>query len=178
MKVLVWFLIFIDLILSFLFRFFVLLGRSKDRTRIVVVITGKGPLKDSFMNEWKSIQQNERERLQYISLTSLWLESTDYPLLLSCADLGICLHTSSSGLDLPMKILDMFGSGIPVCAYYYPTLPELVKNGENGIIFRGHSDLAAHLYRLYCESPYDVRTEDELNKMRKNAFNIGNRHTP
>lgn len=112
-------------------------------------------------------------RLTYISLTALWLDISDYPLLLSCCDLGICLHTSSSGLDLPMKILDMYGAGLPVLAYYYPTIFELVKNGENGILFRSSSDLSAHLYRLYCDSPYDIRTNEEFNKMKKIVYQIG-----
>jgi beta-1,4-mannosyltransferase len=67
----------------------------------------------------------------------------------------------------------MFGSAVPVCAVNFPALPELVKNGENGIIFRSHSELAAHLYRLFCDSPNEKRSIEELCKMRKNAFNIG-----
>lgn len=75
------------------------------RTRVVVVITGKGPLKEQFMASWnKSQEEGSPTRLNYISLVSVWLEIDDYPLMVGCADMGICLHTSSSGVDLPMKV--------------------------------------------------------------------------
>ncbi|OLL23159.1 Chitobiosyldiphosphodolichol beta-mannosyltransferase [Neolecta irregularis DAH-3] len=103
--------------------------------KVLVLITGKGPLKEYYRNlvskiPWRKVQ-----------IEMPWLESEDYPRVLACCDLAVCLHTSSSGLDLPMKILDFFGSGIP--GSIDSSIDELIKDGVNGRIFSDAKELAA-----------------------------------
>ena len=84
--------------------------------KLVVLITGKGAGREAFIKQVK-----EKERMwKYVRCRTVWLEQEDYPKLLGCADLGVSLHTSSSGLDLPMKIVDMFGARLPVLALDFP----------------------------------------------------------
>lgn len=81
--------------------------------KIILIITGKGPLNSYYAGKIKELS------LQHVEIRLEWLAIEDYPLLLGSADLGICLHTSSSGLDLPMKVVDMFGCGLGVCCVDY-----------------------------------------------------------
>ena len=85
--------------------------------------------------------------LPNICIGTIWLSSFDYPLLMSCADLGVCLHTSTSGIDLPMKVVDMFGSGAPVFAYKYECIVELIDEGVNGCLFEDSAELSHKLFQ-------------------------------
>ncbi|KAJ3339224.1 hypothetical protein HDU91_001057 [Kappamyces sp. JEL0680] len=124
--------------------------RKKHLPPICMVITGKGPLKDHYMAAAR------KKKLPYSSLYTAWMSMQDYPRLVGCADLGISLHTSSSGLDLPMKIVDLFGAGtllaliagVPCCALQFASIAELVKDGVNGRIFRDAHELADQLSEL------------------------------
>lgn len=110
--------------------------------RCVVVVTGKGPQKPMYQ------EKMSRLILQHVAIQTAWLEPGDYPKLLACADVGISLHTSTSGKDLPMKILDLFGCEIPVCAVNFECLSELVQDDVNGRVFENSDELSELLWEL------------------------------
>ncbi|KAJ3758581.1 mannosyltransferase [Lentinula raphanica] len=117
------------------------LSRTKDDhrlPRILMAVTGKGPQRDEYMKRINQLQADWR----WVRCISIWLEAEDYPTFLGSADLGVSLHSSSSGRDLPMKVVDMFGCGLPVCALNFQCLPELVKDGKNGLVFNNSNELA------------------------------------
>ena len=66
----------------------------------------------------------------------MWLEIGDYPKLVGSADFGVCMHFSSSGLDLPMKVVDMYSASLPCVAIEYRSINELVKDKFNGRVFK------------------------------------------
>ena len=123
------------------------LDQRLDNLRVLVFVTGKGPMKAFYEEKISKLQ------LQHISIHTLWLAPGDYPLLLACADVGVSLHTSTSGLDLPMKILDLYGCETPVCAIDFECLDELVQDKVTGRVFSTSTELANQLSSLLSPIP-------------------------
>ncbi len=123
---------------------------------ILLVITGKGPLRSKYEDLFKS------QHLYFFKIKTVWLSAEDYPKLLASADLGISLHCSSSGLDLPMKVVDMMGSGLPVLSYKYNCIAELIIDEENGFCFEDADHLAQQLLELFHGFPKSSKTLKEV----------------
>lgn len=124
---------------------------------LVCVITGKGPLKDYYASKIKQMN------MEHVEIILPWLTANDYPKMVGCADLGICLHSSSSGHDLPMKVVDMFGCGVPVLAYNYETISELVVENHYGLTFSTSNELflkLVHVLQDFYEE--DNRSRDHV----------------
>ncbi|MEW5312867.1 MAG: hypothetical protein WDW38_004467 [Sanguina aurantia] len=118
------------------------LKHSLQLPDVLLLITGKGPQQEMYLARIAQLT------LEKVAVRTLWLEAADYPILLGSADLGVSLHASSSGLDLPMKVVDMFGCGLPVAALAYSCIGELVREGVNGRLFSTSSGLADVLVAL------------------------------
>jgi beta-1,4-mannosyltransferase len=132
-----------------------LVGYSKAATsthpqlpELLVIITGKGPQKDHYLR--KIVKLEKGDDLEMVTIKTAWLPTSEYAKLLASADLGVCLHQSSSGVDLPMKVVDMFGAGLPVVGWgRYESWPELVKDGVNGRDFGSTQELQDILMDLF-----------------------------
>uniref|UniRef100_A0A0N5AEA7 Glycos_transf_1 domain-containing protein n=1 Tax=Syphacia muris TaxID=451379 RepID=A0A0N5AEA7_9BILA len=124
---------------------------------IFCVVTGNGPKKAEYLEIIKKLN------LSNVTIITPWLEAEDYPRLLGSADVGISLHTSTSGLDLPMKALDMLGSGLPVVAKRFSAINELIKVGENGDLF----DNSTELCRILKDLAFGFPSNSEVTVDRK-----------
>ena len=120
---------------------------DKQYPKILAIITGKGPLKRHYVERINRLHREKK--LSHAHISTAWLSIEDYATLLGSADLGVSLHTSSSGVDLPMKVVDMFGTGLPVVGWdKFEAWPELVQEGVNGRGFHNAEGLDRLLLEL------------------------------
>ena len=124
---------------------------------LVILVTGDGQRRAAFERRFAGLPARR------VQLRARWLEPEDYPRVVGSADLGLCLHRSSSGLDIPMKIADLFGAGVPVLALDYGAcLAERVRHGDNGLLFSTAEQLADILFDLFETYPTDQKRLERL----------------
>lgn len=141
---------------------------SPQLPELLVIITGKGPLKQHYINEIEAL--DAKQELEMVTIKTAWLSFEHYASLLGVADLGVSLHTSSSGVDLPMKVVDMFGAGIPVVGYSnFKAWSELVQENVNGKGFTDAEEMAGVLKSLFdpANNQLDVLREGALKESKR-----------
>jgi beta-1,4-mannosyltransferase len=128
---------------------------------LVILVTGDGARRAEFERRFAGLLAHR------VQLRTRWLDPEDYPRIVGSADLGLCLHRSSSGVDIPMKVADLFGAGVPVCALDYgASLAERVRHGDNGLLFATGRQLADILFELFENFPAE---SSQLNRLRTGA---------
>jgi beta-1,4-mannosyltransferase len=128
---------------------------------LVMLVTGDGRRRKAFERRFAGLPARR------VQLRTRWLEPEDYPRVVGVADLGLCLHRSSSGVDIPMKVADLFGAGVPVCALDYGAcLAERVRHGDNGLLFSTARQLADVLFDLFESFPDEL---EQLARLRAGA---------
>jgi beta-1,4-mannosyltransferase len=132
-------------------------GPTRRFPQLIILVTGDGARRVEFERRFAGLPARR------IQLRTRWLEPEEYPTVVGSADVGLCLHRSSSGLDIPMKIADLFGAGVPVCALDYGAcLAERVRHGDNGLLFSTARQLADILFELFEGYPADQAPLDRL----------------
>jgi beta-1,4-mannosyltransferase len=129
--------------------------------QLIILVTGDGQRRAEFERRFAGLPARR------VHLRTRWLEPDEYPLVVGSADAGLCLHRSTSGLDIPMKIADLFGAGVPVCTLDYGAcLAERVRHGDNGLLFSTSRQLADLLFELFETYPAD---QSRLDRLRQGA---------
>ena len=124
---------------------------------LAILVTGDGQRRAEFERRFAGLPARR------IQLRTRWLDPDDYPRIVGAADLGLCLHRSSSGVDIPMKVVDLFGVGVPVCALDYGAcLAERVRHSDNGLLFSTARQLSDLLFDLFETFPADTSLLDRL----------------
>ncbi len=137
------------------------LVRDRAFPEVLVLLTGRGARRAGFEARAAALPGRR------LHVRTAWLEPDDYPRVLSAADLGLCLHRSASGLDLPMKIVDLHGAGLPVCALDYgPCLDEMLRHDDTGLRFADAETLARQWVALLATFP---AATPELDRLRANV---------
>ncbi len=81
-------------------------------------------------------QQLQTQGLDEAFMNMGWVEETELPAVLACADVGLYLmaDTLLNRTKCPVKLADMLQVGVPVVGEAVGQVPEYVRHGETGLL--------------------------------------------
>ncbi len=127
--------------------------------QLMVLITGRGPLRADFE------QRLSHTSWRRVIPRTAFLDAADYRELLRTAHFGFSMHRSSSGVDLPMKIMDLFGARTPAAVLDYgPCLAEQVEPGRTALTFQTSQELAQRIDELLHGFPNDLQFLEQMQR--------------
>jgi beta-1,4-mannosyltransferase len=132
---------------------------ASPRTQLMVLITGRGPLRAEFEGRLSHVSWRR------VILRTAFLDPADYRELLRAAHLGFSLHRSSSGVDLPMKIIDLFGARTPALVLDYGAcLKEQIQPGRTALTFRDSQEFAGRMDELLQGFPENPQLLERMQR--------------
>jgi beta-1,4-mannosyltransferase len=133
---------------------------AKQSPPLVLLATGLGRAREAFEARVRALN------IPDLRIGTGWLPDDLYWDLLRAADIGLSMHRSASGVDLPMKIVDMMAAALPVLAYgYADCLHELIPLERAAGIFATASELTARLRALLDDDPERKRLAELRNAL-------------
>lgn len=119
---------------------------NNEFPKLLVLVTGKGPGLRAFQQQLINTRSWNN-----VKILTMWFPNrSDYFKCLCVADLGLSFHQSSSGLDFPMKVVDMMSCGLPVLARDFTCCQERLKNGHDSYFFNTTNELTHLLVVRTC----------------------------
>lgn len=126
------------------------------KRRLEFFFTGTGPKKHFVAKQLKALSD------ELVQIHMKWFSAEDYAKMIACADFGISVHASTSGVDLPIKVIDSLACHVPVIAYNYaPAIKELVSEA-NGHLYDNAAELCELLLKVGKAGPTNYRFEERL----------------
>jgi beta-1,4-mannosyltransferase len=136
-----------DLLLEALERADRSLTKGPKTGRLTVLLTGTGELRGAF---------EARLSRRKFSNVAVKVADVEAHAAIVNADVGLCLHQSASGLDLPTVLSDLRAARVPACVYdYAPVLTEVLTNGHEGVRFGEPGELMTLLVSVATRDSSD-----------------------
>jgi len=120
-----------------------ILALAAGRTRFTLVLAGGGPAEPRLARMAAAL--GVADRVRFLG----WRD--DVPRLLAAADLFVSPSRSEA---FPLAVIEAMASGLPVVVSDIPAHLELVRNGQDGLVFRrGRARDLANAITLLCDVP-------------------------